>query len=83
MSKITHRKFWSGTLREERCGITVISTKLLIVNYQIKNFWDFSIQTANRLEYNKPNVVVYTKVDKEITVIDPACPFDTRIEEKL
>ena len=36
VSKITHRKFWSGTLREERCGITVISTKLLIVNYQIK-----------------------------------------------
>ena len=26
---MTRRKFWRGTLREERCGITVTSTKLL------------------------------------------------------
>ena len=32
---------------------------------------------------NKPDVVVYTKANKEVLIIDPACAFDTRIEEKV
>ena len=55
MSKIAHRKFWSGTLREERCGIIVISTKLLIVNYQIKKKTFVTFLSKQPIGWNTTN----------------------------
>ena len=49
---------------------------------ECKILWDFSIQTDKRLEHNKPDIVVFDKLNKQVTIIDPSCPFDTRIQEK-
>ena len=47
-----------------------------------KMLWDFKIQTDNPIEANKPDIVVLNKETRDCYIIDVACPFDTRIEEK-
>ena len=47
----------------------------------VKLLCDFSIQTENESEHNKPDIVVIEKV-KTCYVIDVLYPFDTRTEKK-
>ena len=47
-----------------------------------KILWDFSIQTDQVLEHNKPDLTVVEKEEKNCWVIDVACPFDSRIVKK-
>ena len=44
--------------------------------------WDFAIQTDKQLKHNRPGIAVIEKKDKSCKLIDPSCPFDTRIEKK-
>ena len=44
--------------------------------------WDFPIQTDKTLEHNRPDITVIDKKSKKCILIDPAYPFDTRIEKK-
>ena len=44
--------------------------------------WHFPVQTDKTLEYNLPDITVIDKKSKKCLLIDPACPFDTRIEKK-
>ena len=48
-----------------------------------KILWDFKTQTDNPIEANKPDIVVFNKESKDCHIIDIACPFDTRIDQKL
>lgn len=47
-----------------------------------KILWDFPIQTDKTLEHYRPDITVIEKKTKKCLLIDPACPFDTRIEKK-
>ena len=47
-----------------------------------KILWDFPIKTDKTLEHNRPDITVIDKKSKKSILIDPACPFDTRIEKK-
>ena len=51
-------------------------------NDQVKLLWDFIIQTDRHLDHNRPDIVVLEKEGRVCSIIDVACPFDTRIEEK-
>ena len=51
-------------------------------NERVKILWDFKIQTDKELKYNKPDVVVLNKQKRTCMIIDVACPFDIRIQEK-
>ena len=51
-------------------------------NDQVKVLWDFRVQTDHHLEHNRPNIVVLEKEERTCSVIDVACPFDTRVLEK-
>ena len=42
----------------------------------------FPIQTDKTLEHNRPDITVIDKKSKKFLLIDPTCPFDTRIEKK-
>ena len=44
--------------------------------------WDFPIQTDKTLEHNRPNITIIDKKSKKCPLIDPSCPFDTRMEKK-
>ena len=44
--------------------------------------WDFKIQTDQRIDHNKPDIVVFEKQSRSCTIIDIACPFDTRVNSK-
>ena len=50
--------------------------------YKIKILWNFSVQTTQKLEHNKPNILIIDKHTRECHRIDVACPFDTRVKEK-
>ena len=43
-----------------------------------KILWDFPLQTDKQLEH----ITVIEKKNKSCKLIDPSCPFDTRIEKK-
>ena len=48
-----------------------------------KLLWDFfKIQTDNKVEHNKPDIVVLDKINRKYLIIDVACPFDTRVKGK-
>ena len=48
----------------------------------MKILWDFSIQTEQKIEHNRPDITIFDKKEKQCYVIDVACPFDTRIQKK-
>ena len=49
---------------------------------ECKILWDFPIQTEKTLEHNRSDITVIEKKTKKCLLINPACPFDTRIEKK-
>ena len=44
-----------------------------------KILWDFSIQTDKKMNHNRPDITVIDKENKTFLIIDPSCPFDSRI----
>ena len=40
---------------------------------------DFTVQTVNKIEHNKPDIVVLDKIEQKRMIIDVACPFDIRV----
>ncbi|XP_063585459.1 uncharacterized protein LOC134762850 [Penaeus indicus] len=45
--------------------------------------WDFKVQTDHQLEHHLPDLVFYDKQQQSCQLIDVACPFDTRVENKM
>ena len=54
----------------------------VLENDDVKLLWDFPIQTDHHIDHNKPDIVIYEKKKRDCWIIDVACPFDTRVEEK-
>jgi len=51
-------------------------------NDAVKILWDFSIRTDNKIQANKPDLVVVDKANKTLLIIDIACPLDINIGKK-
>jgi len=51
-------------------------------NDKVKILWDFSIRTDNKIQANKPDLVVVDKANKTLLIIDVACPLDINIGNK-
>ena len=49
---------------------------------EIKILWDMRIQMDKVTENSRPDIVVLNKITCKCILIDIACPFDTRINEK-
>ena len=47
-----------------------------------KILWAFPIQTDKTLEHKRSDITEIEKKTKKCLLINPACPFDTRIEKK-
>ena len=54
----------------------------VVENDSWKILWDFTIQTDHVTEERRPDMVVLDKTKSECKIIDFACPFDSRIEER-
>ena len=44
--------------------------------------WDFKLQTDQRMDHNKPDVVLLNKGERCCLIIDVTCHFDTRVLSK-
>src|SRR6476659_11439629 len=51
-------------------------------NDAVKILWDFIIRTDNKIQANKPDLVVVDKANKTLLIIDIACPLDINIGKK-
>ena len=49
---------------------------------EFKLLWDFPIQTDNKLDHNRPDIVIVNKSRWSCLLVDIACPFATRIVKK-
>ena len=54
----------------------------VLENDEVKILWDFSIQTEQKIEHNRPDITIFDKKEKQCYVIDVAWPFDTTIQKK-
>ena len=54
----------------------------VVENDSWKILWDFTIQTDHAIEARKPDMVIIHKTKNEGKIVDFACPFDSRIEER-
>ena len=57
-------------------------TEKVLENDDVKILMDFKIQTDKVLEHSRPDITIHKKAKKECTLVDVACPFDTRLKEK-
>ena len=55
----------------------------VLENNTVKLLWDFKIQTDRVIEHTKPEILILEKVKEKCVMIDVACPFDTRVKEKV
>ena len=60
----------------------ILKPEKVLESEDCKILWDFPIQTDKTLKHNRPDITVIDKKSKNCLLIDPACPFDTRIERK-
>ena len=54
----------------------------VVENGSWKILWDFTIQTDHVIEARRPDMVIIDKTKNECKIIDFACPFNSRIEER-
>ena len=54
----------------------------MIESEVVKLLWDFKIQTDQRIDHNKPDIVVLDKQPRSCLIIDVAFPFDTGVKNK-
>ena len=54
----------------------------VVENDSWKLLWDFTIQTDHVIEARRPDMIIIDKTKNESKIIDFACPFDSRIEER-
>ena len=54
----------------------------VVENDSWKILWDFTIQTDHVIEARRRDMVIIDKTKNECKIIDFACPFDSRIEER-
>ena len=47
-----------------------------------KLLWDFKIQTDNKIEHNKPDILVLDKIEWKCLIIGVPCLFNTLVKEK-
>ena len=63
-------------------NITIMSHNQCMNLLDNKLLSDFKIQTDNKIEHNKPDIVVVDKTERNFLIIDVACPFDIRVKDK-
>jgi len=51
-------------------------------NDKVKLIWDMKIQTDKVIEHSRPDIILMNKNTRELKIIDVACSFDTRVNEK-
>ena len=47
-----------------------------------KLLWDLKIQTDNKIEHNKADIMVLDKIERKWLITDVACPSDARVKDK-
>ena len=47
-----------------------------------KLLWDFKIQTDNKIEYNKPDIVILDTIERKCLISEVACPLEIRLKGK-
>ena len=47
-----------------------------------KLLWDLKIQTDNKIEHNKADIMVLDKKERTWLITDVACPSDARVKDK-
>ena len=47
-----------------------------------KLLWDFKIHTENKIEYNKPDIVILDKIERKFLIVDVACALDIGVKGK-
>ena len=63
-------------------NITIMSHNQCMNLLNNKLLSDFTIQTDNKIEHNKPDIVVVDTIERKCLIIDVACPFDIRVKDK-
>ena len=71
----------------EKCGFETTTNRVnrydhkpdpICDSEKYKLLLDFKIQTDQRMDHNKPHIVLLNKEERSCLVIDVVCSFDTR-----
>ena len=46
-------------------------------------WWNVSIKTATNVPHNKPDIVMWDKLNKECSILEFSCPADVNISNKV
>ena len=82
VAKVIHWKLFEKWVFEKSDQWYTHKPERVLESEECKILWDFPMQTNKTLEHNRPDITVIEEKTKKCLRIDPACPFDTRIEKK-
>ena len=51
-------------------------------NEEVTVMWDMKIQTDKEIEHCRPDIVIRCNKSRKCYIVDVACPFDTRVQDK-
>ena len=54
----------------------------IIENENIKILYDFTIRTDKKIQHNRPDLVIFNKLNNSTIIADIACPMDHNTKEK-
>ena len=63
-------------------NITIMSHNQCMNLLNNKLLSDFKIQTDNKIEHNKPDIVILDKIERKFLIIDVACSLDIGVKGK-
>ena len=82
IAKVIHRKLYEKWGFEKSDQLYTHKSEKVLESEECKILWDFPIQTDKTLEHNRPDITVIEKKTKKCLLIDPAYPFNTRIQKE-
>ncbi|XP_060531478.1 uncharacterized protein LOC132705063 [Cylas formicarius] len=83
VAKIVHQEIaFNLKLRKEKCPYYRYSPESVLENEGFRIYWDRTVQTDHTVQHNRPDILIYDKANKVVTIVDVAIPAPNNLQKK-
>ncbi|XP_060534521.1 uncharacterized protein LOC132706940 [Cylas formicarius] len=82
-AKIVHQEIaFNLKLLKEKCPYYRYSPESVLENEGFRIYWDRTVQTDRTVQHNRPDILIYDKANKMMTLVDVAIPAPNNLQKK-
>ncbi|XP_060530462.1 uncharacterized protein LOC132704469 [Cylas formicarius] len=83
VAKIVHQEIaFNLNLLKEKCPHYRYSPESVLENEGFRIYWDRTIQTDRTVQHDRPDILIYDKANKVVTLVDVAIPAPNNLQKK-